>query len=148
MPLNEDFICKTMIFEIFRTRKILVSFTSHASWRDKEHSRFAACKLLIQEHKPWLCMCQRNCAILGRFHILGEFYEFSESWNFFGVRKIFKIMFFTGKLLIQVHKTRLYAWCKKCASLGRFHTLEEFHEFQGLPKFSESENLQNHVFYR
>ena len=41
--------------EFFGLRKFwktIVSFTAHPSWRDREHNRFAACKLLIQEHKP------------------------------------------------------------------------------------------------
>ena len=59
-------------------------------------------------------------------------------------------MFFTGKLLIQVHKTRLYAWCKKCTSLGRLHNLEEFHEFLWSSKIfgvrKILENRQNQPF--
>ena len=78
----------------------MVSFKAHPSWRDRKHNNFAACKSLIQEHKPLLCMCHRNCAILGRFHILREFYEFlGSSKNFWSTKKLENHVF-TGKLLI------------------------------------------------
>ena len=61
---------------------------------------------------------------------LGETFQFKQ--HEFTKKKTFEFARkhgFTGKVLIYGHKTRLYTWCKKCAFLGRFHNLEEFHEF-------------------
>ena len=78
-----------------------------------------------------ICVAQK-CTSLGRFHTLEEFHRLLE--EFYRFHRLlesenFENHGFTGKLLIYGHKTRLYAWCKKCAFLGRFHNLEDFHEF-------------------
>ena len=148
MPLNEDFTCKTMIFEIFRagkicyhlllillgeTKNIVVLMLVNCSFKSINHD-YVCTREIAQSQADFIF--QENSM------------SFQSIQNFFGVRNIFKSCFLQVNCSFKCIKHVYMRGAKHAHPQADFKIQKNFMNFHGLPKFSESEKSRKSWFYR